>query len=127
MLQEAMWGRIGTLPTRWTSPRKANELKGQEVVRNQGGLDVGVRNVRARPQRIHYDRPMIPETQITYVPGGYVNPSVQTWYYQKSFEPVYKKSFVSEQYPWLFGPQGLYPDIYDCPDECIDANGKCTC
>ena len=37
-----------------------------------------------------------------------------------------KKSWASENVPWLFGPEGVYPDIYDCPSDC-EENDLCIC
>jgi hypothetical protein len=124
--------RVGTMPTRWTGA--SNVGHGQELVRNPpafSGLGLGVRNVRGRPRRVPSGLPapvsIQPASGVTYVPGGYVNPGVQNWYYQKAFEPKYKKNVISTDYPWLFGPQGLYPAIYDmCPEDCM-VDGMCIC
>jgi len=126
--------RVGTMPTRWTGA--SNVGAGQELVRNPpalSGLSLGIRNVRGRPRRIPSGLPAPVSIQpaisdgVSYVPGGYVNPGVKNWYYQKSFEPKYKKNVISSAYPWLFGPQGLYPSIYDmCPEDCM-VDGVCIC
>ena len=64
---------------------------------------------------------------VTQVPGGYVNPNVQSWYYQKAFEPEFKKSWASQAYPDLFGADGIYPLAYEqCYEECM-ADGVCWC
>jgi len=65
---------------------------------------------------------------VTYVPGGYVNPHVQRFYYEQAFEPKFKKSWASTEMPWLFGPDGLYPSLYEeCPEECEEIDGICLC
>ena len=99
------------------------------------GIAVGIRNVRQRPERFRNvpvrvaDRPLVRREplEVTRVPGGYVNPHVQNWYYQNAFEHKPKRSFASQQMPWLFGEHGLYPLIYEeCDEECM-VDGMCIC
>ena len=96
---------------------------GQEIVFDplDTELPIGIRNVRAY-KRYEYT----PSDADLIRPGGYVNPNAANWYYQNSFQKKVQKSWASENMPWLFGPEGLYPNIYDCPDECLlDPNCEC--
>jgi len=97
---------------------------------------IGIRNVRqvqvindmfnAPAQMIARKDPRVP---ITVVPGGYVAPEIQNWYYQSAFEPKPKRSWASQAYPDLFGPEGVYPLAYEegCAPECVDELGECVC
>ena len=55
-----------------------------------------------------------------------VNPNVSDWYYKESFKFKAKRSWASTEMPWLFGPEGTYPDIYDCPSDCSE-DELCVC
>ena len=115
----AVLGDGFTMPTRFT--RASRVGAGQEIVYDplDALLPIGIRNVRAKPQYRLDDASLAR-------PGGYVNPNVANWYYENSFQKKVKKSWASENMPWLFGPEGLYPNIYDCPDEClVDPNCEC--
>ena len=100
-------------------------------------VDLGIRNVRRRPERFrevvvnHMAAPILrqPKLAVTYVPGGYVNPNVQNWYYEKAFEHKPKRSWASQAYPELFGPDGIYPLAYEegCDPECMLIDGECRC
>ena len=99
------------MPTRYTAPSHVGH--GQEIVYDQVlNVPVGIRNVRALPQQ-------------NIVEGGFVNPNVSNWYYKNSFKIRVKRSWESENMPWLFGPGGLYPDIYDCENECDEDDPMC--
>ena len=61
-------------------------------------------------------------------PGNQINENVVGWYYEKAFEPKYKKDDMSELYPWLFGEQGLYGAMYEsCEYPCEIIDGVCVC
>jgi len=107
-----------TLPTRYTSNSGVKRARGQELVYNRVGGFQGIRNVRALPSR----KNMVRES----VPGGYVNPNAQSWYASNSFEMKVRPSWESYNYPWLFGPDGVYPLIIDCPEECV-LDPECDC
>jgi hypothetical protein len=113
---QAFLGSEFSMDTRYTHPR--NVGRGQEIVFDDMEAPVGVRNVRAIP------RQALPEENV--VPGGFVNPNVSNWYYQNSFKVKCKRSWASENMPWLFGPEGVYPEIYECPDEC-EEDPTCIC
>ena len=55
-----------------------------------------------------------------------LNPTTVNWYRAQAFEPKYKKDTMSEMYPWLFGPEGLYSEM-ECPYPCRVVNGVCDC
>ena len=98
----------------------SREHPGQRAILQEDG-SVRIHNIRKRapaPQQ---------RVPVTYVPGGYVNPEVQNWYYQNSFERKPKRSWAATAYPGLFGPTGLYPLAYEeCADECM-IDGVCMC
>ena len=118
--QQAFLGNDFTMDTRYTRPE--NVGAGQEMVFDaDGDMPIGIRNVRPIPRAMRQSSASFDE-----VPGGYVNPNVKSFYYQQSFMFKTKKSWASENVPWLFGPEGLYPDIYDCPSDCED-DPLCIC
>ena len=113
----AFLGNAFTLPTRYT---EGSIGAGQEIVfDDELDAPIGIRNVRSVPRAQR-------ESSFDDVPGGYVNPNVKSFYYQRSFMYRAKKSWASENVPWLFGPEGIYPDIYDCPSDC-EENDLCIC
>ena len=128
-------GNYRTMGTRWTDTSIRPEIAQEAVVNPRPGIAVGIRNVRQRPERFRNvpvrvaDRPLVRREplEVTRVPGGYVNPHVQNWYYQNAFESKPKRSWASQEMPWLFGEHGLYPQIYEeCEDECM-VDGVCIC
>ena len=123
------WGVIQTLNTRWTD-RSVRPERAQEIIRDpRPGIAIGIQNVRQRPQRQELPAAIeLPErVPVTVVPGGFVNPNVQRFYYEQSFQPKFKKSWASSEMPWLFGPDGLYPSLYEeCDEECM-VDGVCLC
>ena len=135
--KEAQFAGVKTLKTRWTD-RRVRKEEAQEIEKafdDSGTLiSLGIRNVRQRPEifrSVNTGLPPIVEERrarnVTYVPGGYVNPNVQSWYYQNAFEVRPKKSWASEAYPELFGPTGIYPLAYEeCDEECM-VDGVCIC
>ncbi len=99
---------------------------------------VGIRNVRQREVQVINDMfnapaqtiaRRDPKVPITVVPGGYVIPEIQNWYYQNAFERKPKRSWASRAYPSLFGPDGIYPLAYEegCDPECVNELGECVC
>ena len=125
---EALLGSDFSMSTRFT---RGDIGGGQEIVFDQDQVPIGIRNVREMPVRGHvepvdYVRPDVDPELVR--PGGYVNPNVAQWYYRESYGIKLKKSWVCENVPWLFGPDGLYPDIYECPDiECDEDDPFCVC
>ena len=118
---------IQTMPTRWTNPQNVGH--GQELVTDSlpVGMSVGIRNVRPDARYRTDAPPARVFGQNIPVVGGVINKDVANFYYQKSFEPAFKRSWASESMPWLFGASGIYPMLYsecDCED---DIDGTCLC
>ena len=113
---QAILGSEFTMPTRWTQASTIS--RAQEFVFDQQQMPIGIRNVRKVPRSV-------PDTLER--PGGYVNPNVANWYYKESFNIKLKRHSMCEEAPWLFGPEGLYPDIYECPEYCDENDPLCIC
>ena len=118
--QQAFLGNDFTMDTRYTTA--SNVGAGQEIVFDEAVpmAPIGIRNVRPIPRAER-------ESSFDTLPGGFVNPNVKSFYYNQSFGYKVKKSWASENVPWLFGPEGLYPGIYDCPSDCESDDPLCIC
>jgi hypothetical protein len=107
------------------------------MVYDPGVQGVVVRNIRRRQAQVIHNMFNAPAQRIarrdrrvpvTLVPGGYVQPEIQNWYYQNAFEHKPKRSWASQAYPGLFGPDGVYPLAYEgCDPECMNEYGECLC
>ena len=100
--------------------RNIDNVRQKRVVRNINVM------FNAPVQRIAKRDPRVP---VTVVPGGYVMPEIQNWYYQSAFERKPKRSWASQAYPDLFGPEGIYPLAYEegCDPDCMNEFGECLC
>ena len=84
-----------------------------------------VRAAPARPGKM-----IIPVQPMRLPPGSApINPNVVGWYYQEAFSLKTKQDNMSKNYPWLFGPEGLYGGmcVEDCEYPCELIDGVCVC